>query len=380
MVFVGGEAGVGKRRLCAPSPPARPGCSGLCENLTTPTPLGPFVDIAAQIGGPLPTPAEGGPTRRAMRSRELAERRAVVLEDVHWADEATLDVAARARTAHRRDAGARARDLPGRRGPRRPSAARRARRARLDARRLACRCRGSRSRRCGARGAVRRRRGRDPPSSPAGTRSTSPRCSPPARGGCRRRCATPCSRARLTRAGGAPAARGRGGRAGEDELWLLEAVAPDESRASTRASSRGSCARRATPSRSGTSWRGSRSRARRAAPSARAARGDPEWLAASGRRPDESRLAHHAEEAGDTAAVLEHAPAAARRAAAAARTGRPRRSTPGRSGTQAAWRRSGRGPLLRRYGKGAGVIGGSSRRSGLSARRSGSTAARRHAP
>ena len=46
--------------------------------------------------------------------------------------------------------------------------------------------------------------------------------------------------------------------------------------------------------------------------------------------PDPARLAHHAEAAGDAAAVLEFAPAAAARAVASAPTARPPRSTRGR--------------------------------------------------
>jgi hypothetical protein len=55
LVFVGGEAGVGKTSLVrAFGQRARARVvTGACDNLATPTPLGPFRDVAAQIGGPL---------------------------------------------------------------------------------------------------------------------------------------------------------------------------------------------------------------------------------------------------------------------------------------------------------------------------------------
>lgn len=62
---------------------------GSCENLTAATPLGPFVDIAAQTGA---APAETDPRTVALALlARLATPTVVVLEDVHWADQATLD-------------------------------------------------------------------------------------------------------------------------------------------------------------------------------------------------------------------------------------------------------------------------------------------------
>src|SRR5207253_5157911 len=70
---------------------------GACDPLFTPRPLGPLLDIAAGVGGELAR--LGG---RRTRPYEIAcalisqlRQRSpaiVVLEDVHWADEATLDV------------------------------------------------------------------------------------------------------------------------------------------------------------------------------------------------------------------------------------------------------------------------------------------------
>ena len=97
LVFVGGEAGVGKtalvRAFCS-----RPGLRvlrGSCENLATPTPLGPFVDIAAESGGGLASAiADARDPRLVARAvlAELSSRLVLVLEDLHWADEATLNV------------------------------------------------------------------------------------------------------------------------------------------------------------------------------------------------------------------------------------------------------------------------------------------------
>ena len=96
LVFVGGEAGVGKttlvRAFCA-----RPGLRvlrGSCENLATATPLGPFVDLAAGADGGLADAlADAGDPRVVALAvlAELVDRVVVVIEDVHWADEATLD-------------------------------------------------------------------------------------------------------------------------------------------------------------------------------------------------------------------------------------------------------------------------------------------------
>ncbi|HVW46195.1 MAG TPA: LuxR C-terminal-related transcriptional regulator, partial [Solirubrobacterales bacterium] len=101
LVFVGGEAGAGKtvllRSFCD-----RPRASvrvlwGACDGMATPGPLSPLFEIAAETGGEF---AE-------LVSREARPHQVVaalidglsptgpsliVLEDLHWADEATLDV------------------------------------------------------------------------------------------------------------------------------------------------------------------------------------------------------------------------------------------------------------------------------------------------
>ena len=100
LVFVSGEAGVGKSALVRAFCDGEGGSlriwRGACDALFTPRPLGPFLDVAALAGGLLVELAKQG-----VRPHELADAlraelgRAptiLVLEDVHWADEATLDV------------------------------------------------------------------------------------------------------------------------------------------------------------------------------------------------------------------------------------------------------------------------------------------------
>jgi DNA-binding CsgD family transcriptional regulator len=101
VVLVGGEAGVGKtallRRFCE-------GCDqsvrilwGGCDPLFTPRPLGPLLVVAESTGGELGEVVESRALPHevvAALARELQARPATVfvLEDLHWADEATLDV------------------------------------------------------------------------------------------------------------------------------------------------------------------------------------------------------------------------------------------------------------------------------------------------
>ena len=101
LVLLGGEAGVGKtalvRGFCGPHS-STVGCvSGSCDALFTPRPLGPILDIAPMLAGDIvATVQEGGrpyevadALMAALRSRPST---ILVIEDVHWADEATLDV------------------------------------------------------------------------------------------------------------------------------------------------------------------------------------------------------------------------------------------------------------------------------------------------
>ena len=98
MVLVAGEAGAGKTALMRALYERHPRIrvlEGACEALFTPRPLGPFLDIAADVGGELTAVADSGPSAAewlAAFSRQLRSPTLVVLEDLHWADEATLDV------------------------------------------------------------------------------------------------------------------------------------------------------------------------------------------------------------------------------------------------------------------------------------------------
>src|SRR5438128_10747387 len=100
IVFVRGEAGVGKtallRRFFESGAKLRILWGG-CDPLFTPRPLGPLLAVAEEAGGELEQVVETGAMPHevvAALARELRARPATVfvLEDVHWADEATLDV------------------------------------------------------------------------------------------------------------------------------------------------------------------------------------------------------------------------------------------------------------------------------------------------
>ena len=237
VVLVGGEAGVGKtallRRFCDERRRSARVLWGACDPLFTPRPLGPLLDVAEA-----PAASSRSSSRAAARPHEVVaalarelRRRAptvFVLEDVHWADEATLDVlrllARRVETVPR----ARRRQLPRRRArPRRTrfgscsASSRRAARSRGS--KLAAALAG------GGRASSPSRTASTRTSStarPAATRSSSPRCSPPAAEEIPDtvRDAVLARAARLS-----AAARGRCSRRSRScppqaELWLLEAL------------------------------------------------------------------------------------------------------------------------------------------------------------
>jgi tetratricopeptide (TPR) repeat protein len=70
---------------------------GTCDPLFTPRPLGPLLDVAEAVGGEIAQLMSGDPQPHVVASALLHELRdngatILVFEDVHWADEATLDV------------------------------------------------------------------------------------------------------------------------------------------------------------------------------------------------------------------------------------------------------------------------------------------------
>jgi DNA-binding CsgD family transcriptional regulator len=98
MALVSGEAGVGKsalvRRFLALAGDGVRTLAGGCEALFTPRALGPLYDIAWNEESELAALLARGAARPALFAAALAELRepcVLVLEDVHWADEATLD-------------------------------------------------------------------------------------------------------------------------------------------------------------------------------------------------------------------------------------------------------------------------------------------------
>lgn len=105
VAVVSGEAGAGKSTLAtafAESAGARAQMLwGACDPLLTPRALGPLHDIARRLGGRLRERIGDGPRGEvfdllleALDRPPQAARPVVVLEDLHWADEATLDMVA----------------------------------------------------------------------------------------------------------------------------------------------------------------------------------------------------------------------------------------------------------------------------------------------
>ena len=99
LALVSGEAGIGKTSLVG-SFAASHGADarslwGACEALFTPRPLGPVYDIAHVTGGQLLEQLSSDTDRLTLLATLLdelgSEGTLAVVEDVHWADEATLD-------------------------------------------------------------------------------------------------------------------------------------------------------------------------------------------------------------------------------------------------------------------------------------------------
>ncbi len=102
VVFVGGESGIGKtsliREFSRPLGDDARVLWGACDDLSTPRTLGPFRDIASELGGDLREMlAAGKPPSElfdtVMDALDAGMRPTVaVIEDAHWGDGATFDM------------------------------------------------------------------------------------------------------------------------------------------------------------------------------------------------------------------------------------------------------------------------------------------------
>ncbi|AGZ39984.1 LuxR family transcriptional regulator [Actinoplanes friuliensis DSM 7358] len=105
IAVISGEAGAGKSSLATAFAEAAGGTArvlwGACDPLLTPRALGPLHDIARQVGGALREQIAAGERGAvfdalldALDGPRQLRRPVVVMEDLHWADEATLDLVA----------------------------------------------------------------------------------------------------------------------------------------------------------------------------------------------------------------------------------------------------------------------------------------------
>lgn len=101
-IFINGEAGIGKTSLvkafCKHHKNDSTIYKGMCDALFTPRPLAPFYDIALQVSNNAGWLKNESITDRPLLFanffRELNTRQGpviIVFEDIHWADEATID-------------------------------------------------------------------------------------------------------------------------------------------------------------------------------------------------------------------------------------------------------------------------------------------------
>ena len=100
VVLISGEAGIGKTSVVRAFLASHKGLRalvGTCDDLVTPLPLGPLRDVASdaapQLAEALESPAAGDVQRALLAELGRAPAPALlVVEDLHWADEATIDV------------------------------------------------------------------------------------------------------------------------------------------------------------------------------------------------------------------------------------------------------------------------------------------------
>jgi hypothetical protein len=102
IALVSGETGIGKtslvERFVSEQGRSARVLWGACDALFSPQPLGPFIGIALQIQSDLPRLIQSGIDRLSFSTEFFIHLQTsptpviVVIEDLHWADEATLDV------------------------------------------------------------------------------------------------------------------------------------------------------------------------------------------------------------------------------------------------------------------------------------------------
>jgi ATP/maltotriose-dependent transcriptional regulator MalT len=102
VVLVTGEAGIGKTAIVSEFIRRRGAAVrvlwGACDPLSTPQPLGPLADVSRQVGGALLEAMTQGNNRERIFAAtvDVLERSGkpvvLVIEDMHWADDASLDL------------------------------------------------------------------------------------------------------------------------------------------------------------------------------------------------------------------------------------------------------------------------------------------------
>ena len=94
LVVVGGEAGVGKTTLLRAFADEHARemriAWGSCDGLFTPEPLAPVEEVASQLGEPFDAAAPRSAFFAAVLEALASEPTLVIVEDVHWADRASL--------------------------------------------------------------------------------------------------------------------------------------------------------------------------------------------------------------------------------------------------------------------------------------------------